>query len=213
MHSSDIREAGIALDIDETLSATGDHWAQILNETFGNPENLSVSEIISKYRYASHVPYWQTPETLAWMEDARHSDELQEILPLIENANHIVNQLKDIVPISAYITVRPESVRNGTMKWLARHGFPKAPIIMRPKEVLHDDGNKWKAEMLTSLYPKIWGIIDDNPKLIAHLSDNYDGTVFLYDHEEINEQRIRVIAVKKWEDMITAVSKNLHSSS
>ncbi|MGB5018213.1 MAG: hypothetical protein WBO66_00605 [Candidatus Moraniibacteriota bacterium] len=211
MHLSDITETGIALDIDETLSATGDHWAEILNETFGNPENLSVAEIIKKYRYASHVPYWQTPEALAWMENARHSDEFQGLIPLIENSNHIANKLKSIVPISAYITVRPESVRSGTMKWLAKHGFPKAPIIMRPADVLHVDGNKWKAEILTKIYPKVWGIIDDNPRLITYLPDDYQGTVFLYDHEEIDTKKIHIIPVKKWEDMITVVTDNLRS--
>lgn len=42
---------GIALDIDETLSWTIGYWVEKMQELFGNPENLTVRQLIEKYRY------------------------------------------------------------------------------------------------------------------------------------------------------------------
>lgn len=198
---------GLALDIDETLFATNHFWIETLIENFGNPENLSVSEIVSRYRYTQNVPFWQTKEALGWMENARNSNEIQRALPLIENANHVTRQLHGIAPIAAYVTVRPEQVRQGTLECLSLHNFPEVPLIMRPKDVSHSDGNRWKAELLVSLYPNVWGIIDDNPNLIAELPDTYEGTVFLYDHDCIGETSVSVVEVRSWDDdMLEKVS-------
>lgn len=216
MTETKIHTTGIALDIDETLSATNRFWITMLAERFGNPENLSHDEIIARYRYTQHVPFWQTPEALAWMEGARNSDEIQEALPLIENANHVVNQLQKVVPIAAYITARPERVRGGTLTWLSRHGFPDAPLLMRPEGLDYKDGNsgKWKAELLALLYPMVWGIIDDNVDVVSHLPSDYRGVVFLYDHdrEDVTRTDIKVVAVKKWEKMFSAVSAFAHEN-
>lgn len=207
MHESEIISAGIALDMDETLAATNRFWIQELAKRFGNPDNLSADEIIARYRYTQNIPFWQSAEALAWMEEARNSDEIQTALPLIENANQVVTRLNEIVPIAAYITARPQQVRNGSLEWLAQHGFPTAPLIMRPKDLDYTEGNKWKAELLASLYPSVWAIIDDNEGLLPHLPDDYQGTVFLYDHAESPAKNLNVVAVKKWEDMLSAVSE------
>lgn len=206
MKKLEIKNSGIALDIDDTLSATNQFWVEKLAEHFGKPDDFSHEEIVSRYLYMEHVPFWQTAEAFAWMEMARKSDEIQEALPLIENAKHIVEQLHKIVPIAAYITARPEQVRKGTLNWLSRHSFPEAPLIMRPEHSDHADGNKWKAELLASLYPTVWGIVDDNPGIIAHLPDEYEGTVFLYGRENVEKTNINVVAVKNWEDVLQAVS-------
>jgi len=206
MNESDITLKGIALDIDETLCATNHFWIESLTERFGNPHGLSREEIVVRYRYTQNVPFWQESEALEWMEHARTSDELQEKLPLTEDANHIVNELQKVVPISAYITARPEEVRNGTQRWLTQHGFPKAPLIMRPSGATYTDGNKWKAGVLAVLYPKVWGIIDDNPGLIEHLPEDYKGTIFLYDHIGVEREGIRIVPIEKWDDVLNAVT-------
>jgi len=210
MEEQKVTTRGIALDIDETLAATNYYWVRMLEERFGNPEHLPHKEIIRRYRYTQHVPFWQTPEALAWMEEARNSDEIQEEILLIEDADHVVERLHKVVPISAYITARPEGVRRGTKRWLARHGFPEAPLIMRPTDLIHEDSTKWKAELLASLYPTVRGIIDDNASLLLHLPENYGGTIFLYDHTEAPKTDIKVVAVKRWDDVLSAVSALLH---
>ena len=49
---------GIALDIDETLSATFRNWVERLLEEH-NDEGLTTEEMMAKYRYFRDVPYWQ----------------------------------------------------------------------------------------------------------------------------------------------------------
>src|SRR3712207_157728 len=99
-----VGKMGLALDIDETLCKTNAYWIEQMQALFGNPECLSVQEIIDKYRYTQSVPYWQIEAAIKWMEEQRVSNEVQENLPLIENANHIVNKINEVVPILAYIT-------------------------------------------------------------------------------------------------------------
>lgn len=195
---------GLAVDIDETLSWTIGYWVREMQKEFGNPEKLSVEEMVKKYRYTQNVPYWQSKEALDWMEAHRNSDSVQEELPLIEGSSEYLNKINKIVPISAYLTIRPHNVVNGTQKWLDKHNFPKAPIICRPKELQTHEGNKWKAKALEEYYPKIKGLIDDNPSVIKFIDPNYKGVVFLYNHEPI-ESKVNVIACKDWEDVYKKV--------
>lgn len=188
---------GIAVDIDETLSWTIGAWVEQMQEKFGNPENLTVKEMVEKYRYVQNIPYWRHSEALAWIDYAIYSNEVQEILPLIEDANIYLSRINKIIPIAAYITVRPEKVSAGTKSWLEKHNFPAAPIICKPAEVVHAEGNKWKAEVLKELYPSIIGIIDDNAGLLPFLGQDYQGKVFLYDHHD-NAGFSFAIACKSW---------------
>lgn len=196
---------GLALDIDETLSWTVGFWVEKLQQIFGNPENLSVKELVFKYRYTQNVPYWQTEEALKWMKDHRHSDEIQGMLPLIENSNTIVQKINEIIPIVFYVTTRPETVIGGTQKWLKKHNFPDVKIIAKPLNVDTKDGNKWKARVLEELYPEIVGIIDDNPSLVDHLSKDYKGSIYLYDNIDHIRKDINIIPCKTWEDIFTKV--------
>lgn len=204
----EIIKPGLAVDIDETLSWTIGFWVQEMQEKFGNPENLTIKEMIEKYRYTQNVPYWQSPEALEWMSDKINSNETQEDLPLIDGSSVYLNKIKQIIPIVAYITVRPIRVLEGTKNWLDKHNFPSAPVICRPNEVDHSDGNQWKAAVLEDLYPDILGIIDDNPKLLHHLKKDYPGTVFLYDHHD-NQGLSFAIACQDWPAVYEEVKKKL----
>lgn len=199
---------GLALDIDETLSDTNIYWFTKLSELFGCPEGLSPREIAAKYRYSQRVPYWQTPEAHAWMEEARHGNELQVDLPLIGNAKQMVERINGILPIVAYVTARPESVREGTLRWLATHGFPTAPLIMKPLDIPTEEGVAWKANLLATRYPEIIGIVDDHPGLMDELPADYPGTIFLYNYTGPVREELQVIACPTWEDVYTAVQSN-----
>ena len=200
---------GLALDIDETLSWTISYWVEKLQDKFGNPENLSVQEITEKYRFTQNVPYWQTKEALDWMEKARKSNEIQEILPLIEGSNKVVDKINKIIPIAAYVTIRSESVIPGTRKWLNKHGFPDAPVIAKPELISIEKGSKWKAQALKYLYPQIIGIIDDNPSIIDYLGEDYKGYVFLYDNIDHPKISRAIIPCKTWEDVYIKVRATL----
>jgi 5'(3')-deoxyribonucleotidase len=201
-----IEEEGIALDIDETLSWTLGHWVREMQERFGNPEGLSVEELIAKYRYTQNVPYWKSPEVDAWVDEQLTNDDLQTRLPVIDGAIEGVARLVEIVPVNAYITIRPNSVDRGTKTWLDEKGFPEAHLISRPESIPFVHGHQWKARTLERLYPGVQGIVDDNAAVLHYLSSDYKGTIFLYD-TEVAEPDPRVIACRDWDAVYRAVRR------
>src|SRR5690242_6007893 len=101
--------SGIALDVDDTLSATFRFWVEELHKRHGSAEGLTPDEMISKYRYLKEIPYWQTDEVYKWIVEQIESSDHQINLPLIEDAQHIVAEINQITPVMAYISSRPES--------------------------------------------------------------------------------------------------------
>lgn len=200
---------GIAIDIDETLSWTVGAWMKLLQEEFGNPEGLTPEEMVAKYRYSQLVPYWQTPAVLARMEELRNDNKYQTTLPLIPGAIQSVWAISNLIPIYGYVTIRPYRVLTGTQEWLKKHGFPEAPVIMRPQEIGHQNGNEWKAGYLTQYSSQILGIIDDNVKLLDYLPPNYSGKIYLYSHTQVPVTRLsHVYPCPTWKEVVSAVRKN-----
>lgn len=199
----------IALDIDETLAWTIGHRVKELQKIFWNPEKLSVEEMIAKYRYTQNVPYRQTDEAIQRMHDSMHSNQLQKKLPIIQWAKEWVNKINEIVPIAAYITVRPTIVWEWTKIRLKESWFPDAPIIMKPESIPKEEGNKRKALVLEKLSPKILGIVDDNDGLVEHITKEYPWIIFLYSHDKVKEehQEKNVIACKSRSDVYQEVKK------
>lgn len=203
--------SGLALDIDETLSWTIGYWVERMQELFGNPEHLTPRELIAKYRYTQYVPYWQTEEALAWMEEHRNANDLQEALPLIQGANKAIHKIHEATPIVTYLTTRPSIVIPGTKAWLKKHGFPEVEVIARPPSVPSSEGNAWKAGVLELLYPQVIGVIDDNPALVTSLSPSYKGTVYLYDNTDHPRQDITIIPGKSWRELEEKIHKRSRS--
>jgi len=206
-----LNKRGLAVDIDETLSWTIGFWVEEMQKRFGNPENLTIKEMVEKYRYVQNVPYWQTDEAKQWAHEQTHSNEVQSELPLIEGANGSLKEIEKIIPIAAYITIRPEVTRDGTQRWLDKHNFPQAPLISKPMDIPHEEGSKWKASILTKLYPQVLGLIDDNASILDFLPNDYPGTIFLYDHH-VSESKLNVVPCKTWEVVIAEIKKKYSKS-
>lgn len=198
-----VSKQGFALDIDETLSWTLGTWVGEMQKEIGNPENLTVKEIIKKYRYTFNVPYWQTEKAKIFIDKLRNSNELQTKLELMPNALEGANELNKLVPVVAYITTRPEAVREGTLKWLKMYKFPQAELIMRPKEVLVTEANTWKAKILEDLYPSVLGIVDDNPDVVEKISSSYKGVVFMFENSTSSRNDIEVYPCEDWDEVIS----------
>lgn len=196
---------GLALDIDETLAATNVAWFERLAELYGNPEGLSVSQLISKYHLAQNNPHWQSPEAQAWMHRQRTAPEAQDGLPLIPGALEGVNELRGVTTVVAYLTVRPESVNANTIAWLRECGFPDLPVVAKPDRVPFEDGNKWKAEMLHKLWPQVTGIVDDNPKVPMFAGSDYPGDLFLFGRDTVEQNYEWAIPCKTWPEVVKQV--------
>ncbi len=204
---------GLVLDIDETLSWTIGYWIEQMQKKFGNPENLSIREMAIKYRYTQNVPYWQTPDALNWMEQARENDKMQESMTLIADANHYVQEISSIIPLVGYLTTRPRTVIEGTRKWLARHNFPKLDVLARPAEVTSEDGDKWKAATLDFLYPQVVGIIDDKLAVANSLPESYQGTFFLYGSSSCKPTLRKIIPCQSWPDVYAQIKTTYGQNS
>ena len=200
-------KCGLALDIDETLSATNVYWFTKLQELFGNPESLTPKEMAMKYHYTQNVPYWQTPQALAWMKEQCNSDELQKNLSVIDGAVEYVSRVNEIIPIVAYITARPTIVVPGTEYWLKVNNFPKAPVIAKPLDIT-EHFTSWKAEVLQSLYPSVLGIVDDHPGMVDQLPTDYHGTIFLITHQDHPRTDITVVCGMDWPKMYEQIQKH-----
>lgn len=201
----------LCLDIDETLAATNIWRYEKLLEIFGNPEWLTPEQMRDKYHLTQNVPYRQNnPDVEIRMEKHRQDNELQKELPLIENANEIYSRIhENHIPIIAYITARPEAVRQGTIDRLHLHWFPKADLIFRPTHLPHIYSNERKMHVLHLLYPQIQGIVDDNAGLVNYMYNNYPGKIFLYTHEDHSDKWITIIPCKTHEHVKENIKKHL----
>ena len=206
----DLNIKGLALDIDETLSDTGPHWFEhMLN--FHNPEKMSKEEVMEQYQFIEDVPHWKTEEATKHMEETLHSNDFNEAIPLIEGADKAVQEINEIIPIIAYITARPGTVRQGTLTWLKKHHFPEADLITRgvdiPLEEFNLNKNKWKAEILCELFPEIIGIVDDNPVLAHQLEKlGYKGTLYLYGKESSEfKNKEGILVCPTWRDVVDSI--------
>lgn len=204
-------QPGIALDIDETLSSTCHVWYSAMLQELGNPENRTLESLIEEFIQNGEIRYWEVEKQNEWIEKNYSDNRIYENIPLIENANHVVEKIDTLIPISCYMTARPEAVRTATKQWLDRHGFPDRPLIMKPNELGIHGHNEWKAKILEQYYPTVRGIIDDNPLLIEALPENYNGTVFLYGKKEYtHETLINIIPCKNWNVIDLEISRMAH---
>lgn len=204
---------GIALDIDDTLSYSDNHWALQMGKKLQlfkpHEQEAYLSDFRKRAKSAKGITEWNSAYAQKTLQDFIHSHKFHQDIPLIENANHMVNKINEIVPIVAYITARPNSVIKTTQKWLSKHDFVPAPVITRLNNQPHKVRNIWKAKVLTKLYPYVTGIIDDQPKLKLELKSlKYQGQMFLYDNGQNHQEYKNHVHYKTWTQLLKAIKQN-----
>lgn len=202
---------GLVVDIDETLAASNLYWAGRLADLFGNPEGLTASETIAKYEFCYRVPYWQG-DALQWVEEHIKSANAKLEIPAVEGSLEGALRCAKELPLIGYLTGRPCNTNTGTQAWLDREGFPEAPLLAAPPKSLlreHEiESNEWKALCLERMYPWVLGIIDDNVQVVEYLSDDYAGTVFLYNHDEYcGNASTKVVCCPSWSTIPSEVAR------
>lgn len=202
---------GLLLDIDDTICATNLYLARLFNEQYGNLEGLSPEEIVLKYRYPSQVPSWQTPEIAKRQNEIFDSGSHIPFSPAVDKSLEYVLMIDAVIPISGYLTGRPDRFQDITLHWLSKHGFPQKQIVMRPQATFLPDseianGFEWKARILQSL-PNVLGTIDDSFEITSYLPENYNGTIFLYSHGAGTPNFPFTVNCPTWKDVYKEVSK------
>ncbi len=197
--------AGMAVDIDETISDTVRLYFSELIAEFGIPEGfpaeVTVDEIIAEYQYTWNVPEYNTEEAKAFMERLVNNGTMYLRTRPLPGAVEGMDALEK-KGFAGYLTARPYHTIPFTLDWLRTHGFPLASIISRTEEIPHDSANRWKAKILAESFPRVTGIIDDNKGLLQQLPDNYEGTVIIYGTSEIPCTRINAFPAETWEEVI-----------
>lgn len=202
-----IETTGLLLDIDNTLAATSRFFFCSLAERFGLPEGESVESLHERYHYSWRVPHWQHDEARAWDNAQEHSVEFHEQMTPIAEAQRGVLEVQEFVPITAYVTTRPELLREVTRSWLLRHGFPDAPLVMRPNEMSPKSGNQWKVHQVHSFFATSFGIVDDHVDVARGLAGEYAGSIFHYNGNPLVEVPARVTSCSSWQSIVTAVER------
>lgn len=196
---------GLALDIDNTLSYTTSSVFALLEGYPRSAENAahSIDEMIGKYGHSDKVPEWNTPEVRLVTETALRDPAFYRYLDIIDGAQEHAWNLSRLTWLSAYITARPHAVRDASAAWL-RDDFPVLPLITKPNGLTSLDNNAWKASLLSSLYPQVSGIVDDDQGLLEELGPSYPGVVLLFGKETLpSNSPPHAYACKEWRDVYT----------
>jgi 5'(3')-deoxyribonucleotidase len=198
-----IPSEGWACDIDNTIAATAPGLFERLDARYPRlPEDrdLSLIGLIKKYGYTVNIPQWNTPDARAWQEEVLKDPEFYGTLPSIEGAADVLARFRERMPFTTFITARPETTVEATERWLGDR-FPRLPIIAKPSRLDVSKNNEWKARVLEALYPRVKGIIDDDPRLVRELSPDYRGVIILYGQEEVPHDHVEAYACLTWKDV------------
>ena len=223
MNKKGLAPLGLAIDIDETLAATIDHWLGLVRERFQDLLDVSIcdlsnNELIKRFGFAQNIPGWAgTPVVEQWIEEACYDKNIISETPPIEYANDTLQGLvaSGLIEVKAYLTMRPTEVDHATADWLQQHNFPHAPLLSKPESIAIQDRYLWKAQTLSNMFPSIGGIIDDHPTVVRMLPKSYPGTYFLFGHEdrkveELGRADIEVVPCPDWKAVEKALTVNLH---
>lgn len=197
---------GIAVDIDDTLSQTKEYLLDYFYRIMGNPENLTIAEFCQKYHLIQDAPYFQTPEALDLINKLTNSSDFFCDLKIIDNSTYCVNEINKIIPIVAYITMRPQATINVSQIWLDQHNFPKAKLIACPNFYSYQSAVEWKVTILKELYPQVTGIIDDSLGVAKKISGSYKGKIYLYNVDSYQPRPgIDIIPCLNWDCVLDKI--------
>lgn len=191
----------LAIDIDDTLSLTAHHWAELLLKIHPLP-GRSVDELIATHRRASMVPEWQHAQAL--FTEWRLSEELTLEYQPVPGSVEGIQALEKVIKLE-YLTMRSQSLDAVTARWLKSFNYPESAIVSCPDEIESPKRPDWKATHLYESYPSIIGIIEDDERVAMSLPSDYKGSVFLYSHHEAPRSDIRIIPCPTWKDVTIAV--------
>lgn len=152
----------LAIDIDDTLADTAYTIMAQMSQKFGVPEEIeNIQELMRVYFQPGEVTYWHQPSASEWLFKTYNDPLFIGKLPVIPEAVYGVNQLLTSYQIDCYITSRPPHLYDASKAWISLHGFPEAPVVVRP---LLESRPNWKLRFLSTRQTPVWGLIDDDPQ-------------------------------------------------
>lgn len=177
---------GIALDIDDTLSAT----AQTIYTKFHWTIKEASSEFDEIFRshHRLNEYYSSDPQFIERIEqEVNDANFFTDIQPY-EGAYEAIQELHQQQLLSCYLTARPSLTQEVTQDRLVKHSFPSLPLFTKPNHLSNEEQFIRKAHELSKGY-KYWieGIVDDQIDLLTQMQNNfpdYPGIIHLILHPE-----------------------------
>lgn len=202
---------GIFVDIDDTISETSKYIIDTLNYEFGNDEKLPNKKILEEYHFFSKLDCRKIKKIINRIDDIYMNGEFTTNLEPVEDSLEGIVTIDKFIPIIGYMTARPDNFLDDTESWLDRNGFPKLPIIMRPREMLSGDTHvknrsQWKANLLEK-YRNSFGIIDDDENISKFISTDYHGKIFLYNSKNNFAKNKNVVHCYNWKHVEVEIKK------
>lgn len=190
------KNAGLAVDIDDTLCATSRVCMELMAKELGTVTPFEVDQFVRKYRQPMDAPDWQTLAGEEWLK--RHllnPDFLLDLKPSVPALTSLI-AINEFLPITCYISSREHLMHDATQLWLDKHHFPVAELVTRPSNM---NNPAWKINYLNEHFPKIWGLIDNEIQIKS--DQNFGGHLLqLQPFDNHDHSDHRVINLHSWED-------------
>jgi uncharacterized HAD superfamily protein len=174
----DTGELVFYVDIDDTIVDTALQVIESVLSKFPMASKTSALDLTQKYWQPSHVPEFQKPEIIDYVNSCLTSADFIRQLKPRTGAVEEIKQLAEIGNIAAYISSRSHKLQTVSEDWLTSQGFPAAQVVLREDS---DTNPAWKLEYITAqaetaaaAQPTNSVLIEDNHELVALLPDFAD---------------------------------------
>lgn len=202
----------LAIDIDDTLCYTTERRMSVFQERFGNPEWLTPAQLTEKYEIVQRVPYRQTPQAQALIEELITQDENRTDLGVIPDALSALYELEKHTSI-VYLTSRQEEHRKKTLERLQKNNFPNCQLVMRPNETseaIDAYGQFTRKARYLSLEKDQYSCIIDNSislsEQLAHLHHPVQQILFWHVPQKKSNAPHRLQYWKDWKSILPLLS-------
>lgn len=194
-------EISFLTDVDDVLVHCWSNHVDRLNQYFGT--DLTYDEVAC-YGYAQNVPRWleHEEELFEFMRILRKDPDFIRSHQPIEGALEGLLALTRIISFRGYVTTRPESALRVTREQLFSYGFPSAPVICMPDELLLTQREgPWKRRQIEGLGVDL--VIEDNVGLADGLPATTKVIIIEGMHNRICvPQREDIVVVPHWSKVV-----------
>lgn len=192
-------------DIDGVLKRLVPHWTKIVERDVGL--RLNTAEIVTIDDLFDLLP----SELHEWFRSSFRIPENYIGIPPEEGVEDSLRVMrKGGANTAGCLTARREDLRAVTEPDAFLQLGKGTPVLMRPLEMdAFEDARAFKADVLTRLFPRIAGIVEDDAKIIPVLrTRNYRGTVYLFKSSPPRIPGIRVVPCRNHAEVAQALTED-----
>lgn len=193
-------------DIDGPLKEMVVHWTRLIKRVWGIL--LDTRDIVCIDDLFDLVP--RDSEIRAWLHASFLHEENYVGMPLVSGVPAAMSYMRhhggDVI---GCLTSRREHLRKVTEPGVHLQLGAALHVVMRPDDMHWSATKARKVAFLLSVWPRIKGIIEDDPKIVPALREaNYKGTVYLYRSQNPYIPGIRVVSCATPMEIALAIAED-----